>query len=174
MCPSEGLGSPTRPEEPPVFVPYSDAVGVGSNEPPPETEVRGSDLRCRESRPVRIEPCCGQVPENVSDESPSNETWNVLQDDVTGSSQQNGSGDGGPEPTGIFGAEAESGDAGGLAGKPGSDDIASCGGDGVRVTVDRDAGEPLREDALAVAVELAELHGPVPGPFEAEVEEPDA
>jgi hypothetical protein len=126
-----------------------------------------------EHRPFRIEPCCGQGPENVS-ESSSKEPWYVLQDDVAGSYQANASSDGRPEVPGVIGSETPSCDAERLAWESGGDDVAPDGLNSPDVGVDGDAGVSDVEDALAVGVAFAELDGAHPRPFEAEVEESDA
>ena len=174
MVPSDGLGSPTRPEEPPTFVPYSTAVRVESSDDPDAiASVRSADLGRAEHRPFRIVPRCGQVPEYVS-ESPSKETWNVLQDDVAGSSQQNASDDGGPQVPWVIGAEAPADDAEWLAGKSRGDDVAWGGSECPGIVMDRDLRVADPEDMSAKGIDLAELDGSHPRPFEAEVEETDA
>jgi hypothetical protein len=153
--PSDGRASPILPEEPPLFVPYSAAVGVGSSDDPDAaSEVRGADVGRTEHRPFRIEPCIGQVSEYVS-ESPVNETWNVLQDDVPWSRHAYCSDDGGPEVAVVVGAESFPGETEWLAGESCCDDIALLRGNGPCVRVDRYAGEPFREDLLRELVDLA-------------------
>jgi hypothetical protein len=58
----------------PALVPYSDAVGVGSNNPNALSSMRRAGVARAEHSPLRIEPQRGQVSENTSKPSTS-ERW---------------------------------------------------------------------------------------------------
>jgi len=135
--------------------------------------VKGSRLPRSEHRPLRIEPEDGQAPQNVS-KSERSDTWNVFQEDVAGSSQANCSLDGRPQPPVVVLPCSPAGDADGLAGEPGCDEVARLGLDGPCVVVDGGVREPLLEDPSTPRVDFADLHGSHSGPFEAEVDEADA
>lgn len=81
-----------------------------------------SDLGRAEQIPLRIEPEVGQVSEDVS-KSPSNETWNVLQEDEARSRIANDPGDGRPEPAFVVGPPTRAGVGPGLAWEARTDEI---------------------------------------------------
>jgi hypothetical protein len=98
-------------------------VAVGQY-PEPFPFVGGSRGTCRQSRPDRIEPAFGKVPEYVSPASPlSKEPWDVLQEHEVGSHFANHPIDVGPEPPGVVGAETPAGSAVRLARESRSDEI---------------------------------------------------
>jgi hypothetical protein len=61
-----GRNLPERPFKPPWFVPYREAVGVGSNDEDSPSEMRRPEVGSRKTRPLRIEPESGKVGEHAS------------------------------------------------------------------------------------------------------------
>lgn len=136
--------------------------------------MRGTKGARREAIPLCIKPERGQVPEYVS-EPVGEEAGYVLQEDVTWSNLANDSGDFGPEPPLIVLGGALPGEADGLAGEAGGDDVDALGAgvDVPDVAVAVDVGPVPAEDPAAELVTLAEPSGSHPGPFEAEVDPAD-
>jgi len=63
-------------------------VGVGQN-PESFASVRGTHIVCSEHTPSRIEPCFGQRSEDFAEVSRIKQTWDVLQERVSGSNIAN-------------------------------------------------------------------------------------
>lgn len=152
------------------------AVAVGQDEEPPSPLGR-SDISRREQIPLRIEPEVGQVSEDVS-ESPSNESWNVLQEDEARSRIANDPGDGRPYPPIVFEPSASAGVGPGLAGEPRSDEIhrstPRSAVEGLEVVPDRSRIQglvlhPRHEDGRGEGFPLDVAHSPCGG-----LGEPDA
>jgi hypothetical protein len=77
--------------EPFCDVPYEDAVGVGQYEHP-LASVRGTDTCRSKTCPLRIEPCLGQLPEDLV-EPTRPELPNVFHDDELRPNFANGTGE---------------------------------------------------------------------------------
>jgi len=112
--------------------------------------------------PLRIEPEFGQRPEN-NVETPVNESWHVLHEDVSGSNLANDAGELEPEPApgAFFDARAFPGNGDVLAGEPSADEIGLHSGSvkGANVSVNGSLIEPSvghsgAEEFLAVGVSL--------------------
>ena len=158
-----------------MLLPYVDRVGVGSNEEEPVASVRGAETGRGKTRPLRIEPERGQVPEYVSERSVSiNDAWGVLHDDVARSSTANGVTDRRPNPPLVVLCSLEPGSAGRWAREPGSEDVAGHGVEGVDVVPDCSSREPTFEDGAPPTIKLAELDGSESSPLKTEVKEANA
>jgi hypothetical protein len=84
-----------------------EAVGVGSKEET-FTLVGRTHVRCRYDRPLRIEPCLGQVTEDFAKDVPSEESkdvWALLHNAHSGSKCANGTGAFGPEVSRVVTTE---------------------------------------------------------------------
>lgn len=119
---------------------------------------------------------CGQASDDVSDESGSNETWDVLQEHVSGSKNAKTSSDLGPEPPLVVSAASRAGVADRLAREPREDEIDV---DAERFPVDlaevakvRDTRPMPLEDPGACRVELGLGDDDDADGFKAEVEAP--
>jgi hypothetical protein len=140
------------------------AVGV-SQYPESFTSVRGTHIVCSEHTPSCIEPCFGQRSEDFAEVSRIKQTWDVLQQRVSGSNIANTFDRLRPLVPFVFFAPAFSRNAKWLAGKACRNhiDIAlvffRCTGLDEVVNVAKDWGfveeavfDPLREDLLTVFV----------------------
>ena len=146
------------------------AVAVGHSEhEEPFPSVRRANVGRAETRPLRIEPERGQIPENGS-EAVSNDGWHVLQEDEPRSHVANDAEDKGPEPSLVFESALRSSDAEWLARKPGSDEIHAAteefAREGFEIVEDRRAIQgrirhPRHESARRVGVPLDVTHAAV-------------
>jgi hypothetical protein len=81
-----------------------------------------SDLSSRNNVPLAVIPERGKV-FNDSDPPVIKEPWNILSEHVSGSKYANGTGELGPEPTGVVFAFALAGDGDWLAGESSADEV---------------------------------------------------
>jgi hypothetical protein len=164
-----------------VCLSASFAIGVGHN-PYPIPMMLGTNGRCRDAMPFRIEPERGQVSKNSS-EPPRKEPWSVLHDNDTGSNFANETGALGPKARAFASkARALSGETDILARETGADGIdgnSICAEptarERFRIVI---AGHPrpvFREHGAAMRVDLAERdRAEGAGPLQAERKPPDA
>lgn len=85
--------------------------------------MRCSDLGSAKHAPLRIEPERGQAPENGSEPVVNKQPWDVLQDDEAGSNVAKDAHDRVPDPALVGSAGPLAGDAPGLAGEAGGNDV---------------------------------------------------
>ena len=124
--------------------------------------MRCAKVRRAIQRPFRIEPEVGQVTEHPTESvSISNESWDVLHDDVSGSHSAKYVSHPGPSPTLVSGAELLAGVAERLAGETSADDVNGwpfCAGPpvggGADVVVTGNIGPVASQDGAAERVDL--------------------
>jgi hypothetical protein len=142
---------------------FAVAVGVGKN-PNSVADMGGTNGTSRKALPLRVIPARGQVPENVSQPSRTQD-WDVLHDREARSNLANKSGEFAPE-TGLLASEASAvvvGQRDVLAGESPADDIGSnsiclepLGGKFSDIVIDRNLGPMLLKDAAGKLLDLAE------------------
>jgi hypothetical protein len=145
--------------------------------------MRGSDVLSRYILPLRIIPEAGQVPANSAHPS-IKQLCDVLHDNEPGSKLANKTGELGPQAAaGSFrDSRALAGGTDVLTGESAADDIngnSVCpepiGSELLNVSIDRNLGPVLAENAAAELIDLAERDGLEPArAFQAEVESADA
>lgn len=130
------------------------ATGVGHNEDS-LSDMRGTKRRSRNNLPLRIVPQPGKVGQDFW-EARGAESSHILQEDPSGLSFANKTGNVGPEPAIIFQPFATARERRGLAGESGGDDVVLSGPnmEGLDVVMLRDIRPMLGKDALTERVDL--------------------
>lgn len=98
------------------------SVTVGQDEDA-LASVRGADIGCADTVPLRIEPEVGQIPENEGQSASGNKGRYVLQEDEARSHFVKAIADGGPDPAGVGSAASAAGGAPWLTREAGRDEI---------------------------------------------------